>query len=290
MANEYIANASDLTSVARAIRDKGKTSKPLVFPSGFVSAIEGIKGGLELNFHVIGGSVQPSNPEENTIFINTSTPITKCILSEEEPANAEEGMVWLETGTNGFFNFNALKENSIEISVVSVSLYDGTSWVTQSDATFYQNGVWNKRILRLYNYGDECIGVTGGYTAYAKGLYNGSNNPNMPTITRYDDYIEARQTKSAASGILATNNKISFAGMKTMYVRGSASSTGNCYVCSWPELGEYAGPGHFVGRINLSTSESIKTVDVSKLQGEYYVGCLVYTSGTWLRIKELWLE
>lgn len=36
---------SDLTSVADAIRSQGGTSAPLVFPSGFVSAIEGISTG-----------------------------------------------------------------------------------------------------------------------------------------------------------------------------------------------------------------------------------------------------
>lgn len=36
---------SDLTSVADAIRSQGGTSSPLVFPSGFVSAIEEISAG-----------------------------------------------------------------------------------------------------------------------------------------------------------------------------------------------------------------------------------------------------
>ena len=45
MANEYTVNAADLTSVADAIRTKGGTSAQLVFPSGFVSAIEDIQSG-----------------------------------------------------------------------------------------------------------------------------------------------------------------------------------------------------------------------------------------------------
>jgi len=46
MANEYTVNASDLTSVADAIRTKGGTSAQLEFPSGFVSAIQAIKSGV----------------------------------------------------------------------------------------------------------------------------------------------------------------------------------------------------------------------------------------------------
>lgn len=40
---EYLTNTADLTAVADAIRAKGGTSKQLVYPSGFVSAIQAIK-------------------------------------------------------------------------------------------------------------------------------------------------------------------------------------------------------------------------------------------------------
>ena len=40
---EYLTNTADLTAVANAIRAKGGTAKQLVYPSGFVSAIQAIK-------------------------------------------------------------------------------------------------------------------------------------------------------------------------------------------------------------------------------------------------------
>lgn len=39
---EYLTNTADLTAVANAIRAKGGTSAPMVYPSGFVSAIQAI--------------------------------------------------------------------------------------------------------------------------------------------------------------------------------------------------------------------------------------------------------
>jgi hypothetical protein len=36
---EYLTNTTDLTKVAAAIRVKGGTSAPLVYPDGFVTAI-----------------------------------------------------------------------------------------------------------------------------------------------------------------------------------------------------------------------------------------------------------
>lgn len=44
MAN-YIATTEELTAVADAIRAKGGTSELLVFPDGFVSAIDDIQAG-----------------------------------------------------------------------------------------------------------------------------------------------------------------------------------------------------------------------------------------------------
>ena len=40
---EYLTNTADLTKVASAIREKGGTSDPLVYPDGFASAVAGIK-------------------------------------------------------------------------------------------------------------------------------------------------------------------------------------------------------------------------------------------------------
>lgn len=43
---EYLTNTADLTAVANAIRAKGGTSAQLVYPAGFVSAIQAIQTGI----------------------------------------------------------------------------------------------------------------------------------------------------------------------------------------------------------------------------------------------------
>ena len=48
MANEYAANAADLTAVADAIRAKTGTSEGLSFPDGFAAAIAGISTGAQV--------------------------------------------------------------------------------------------------------------------------------------------------------------------------------------------------------------------------------------------------
>ena len=46
---EYLTNTTDLTKVASAIREKGGTSDPLVYPDGFVTAIQAIQTGGDLS-------------------------------------------------------------------------------------------------------------------------------------------------------------------------------------------------------------------------------------------------
>ena len=49
---EYLTNTTDLTKVASAIREKGGISDPLVYPDGFVAAIQAIQTGTELQIIV----------------------------------------------------------------------------------------------------------------------------------------------------------------------------------------------------------------------------------------------
>ena len=49
---EYLTNTADLTKVASAIREKGGTYDPLVYPDGFVTAIQAIQTGTELQIIV----------------------------------------------------------------------------------------------------------------------------------------------------------------------------------------------------------------------------------------------
>ena len=60
MANEYLVNSADLTAVADAIREKGGTADELVFPAGFINAVEAIQSG--------GGGSAPSTEECDVNF------------------------------------------------------------------------------------------------------------------------------------------------------------------------------------------------------------------------------
>ena len=63
---EYLTNTADLTKVASAIRAKGGTSDPLVYPDGFASAVAGIKKApttpyMEAEYIAVGSTEGPAN-------------------------------------------------------------------------------------------------------------------------------------------------------------------------------------------------------------------------------------
>ena len=69
---EYLTNTTDLTKVAAAIREKGGTSDPLVYPDGFVTAIGNIQT----------GGATPGVPGDITFYDYDGTIVTSWTLAE----------------------------------------------------------------------------------------------------------------------------------------------------------------------------------------------------------------
>lgn len=121
-------------------------------------------GGAEgLNFEVVGGIVLPSDPAENTIWVNTDTEIAGWAFSPEEPDDMAEGMVWIPTGLSSMAAFNALKNNSLMVYPMSCKQYVGGSWAAPT-AQIYQGGEWVEMWNGvLYDYGNQYESITGGW-------------------------------------------------------------------------------------------------------------------------------
>lgn len=160
--------------------------------------LEGFGGGSNpLNFKIVGGPVQPENPKENIIWVNTDVSITSWIFSATEPQAPAEGMVWFTTGTASNAEFNALKKNGLMVYPVSVKQYVDGAWVVK-DAQIYKAGQWKKFMMYLYNNGVE-------YTDVAKFVASGGEDNIYFNET--DITVKQHQT-TTAHGRWATTNKI----------------------------------------------------------------------------------
>jgi hypothetical protein len=97
-----------------------------------------------LNFNVVGGTTEPTNPKENTIWVNTETKIGHWSLEPTEPtarfdnSSLQVGDVWVKTlNTNGIMSFNPLKKNDIDIHIAhTIYQWDGSKWA-RANGTIY---------------------------------------------------------------------------------------------------------------------------------------------------------
>lgn len=279
MENKYLVNSDDLTSVANAIRAKGETSAQLAFPSGFVSAIEGIKTGTELNFEVVGGKTPPSNPKENTIWINTSTPISRWFIGSTSNIQASpvDGMVMIITTNSSNLSFNALKDGFLFVNPVMAGQFKLNSW-DFVDFKIYKEGSWQGYYPdgALYYHGNEVASLTGGWV-----VSNRTYDCAAGAYTKHSDRIELRTTGESTSIRAYTNNRISLNGIDKIGFRvvDSTLFSGNgvftLILTEYPDA-----PNEWTRYVNISGETGYYQMDVSDLNGEYFVSIEIRQNGS----------
>ena len=81
---EYLTNTNDLTKVASAIREKGGTSDSLVYPDGFVTAIQAIQTGTELQIIVTVTSGATVTATKGSLSVSGTSVNGTCTLTVPE--------------------------------------------------------------------------------------------------------------------------------------------------------------------------------------------------------------
>lgn len=209
-----------------------------------------IGGGTSLNFRLVGGLTQPTDPEANTIWVKSDAEILGYWFGSTEPTDADEGTVWIQTGTSSGVEFNVLKENGVEVYPLSAKQYISGDW-KQADAYIYQEDKWvqfSEIITELYLYtaGNTQDSVTGGWKT-------------LGAAQIQSDYL-AMMFKSDWKGAqLYTNNAIDMSGFKYLNVEVKDWSR-TCYVGindTKPKEVHWNGSGFS----NKTDCERLKTID-----------------------------
>lgn len=249
-----------------------------------------------LNFKVVGGTSAPSNPKENTIWVNTGHKITSWIFSATEPESPSEGTVWIMTGTTSTVEFNALKKKGLQVYPLSAKQYVSGAWEGVT-AKSYQGGKWIEWILYLYNEGDLCEDVTGGLVSEAKQYDSNTTGANALTITKNTASIKIAQNGANSNGIAYTKNKIDLTSFKTLYIKGTIyvyEQEWRGSVRIWSNIGTYASDNMVLSRSGNMTDGTM-AIDVSSLTGSYHIGVSLFRPGSstpvnYVEIKKMWLE
>lgn len=292
---EYIIQDVTLTAIADEIRAKtGKTDDLTLHE--MISEISNIEVGEGLNFTVVGGTTQPNNPTENTIWVNTSTDITGWYFSVTQPENMINGDVWFETNMATPIEFNALKDNNIQLYPTDARQYVNSALV-DVPVMIYQNNEWvNWWDGELYKSGNEYPLITGGWVGKAM-RGNSSGNDLMPTITKGGNDITASISGNSHGGIIHTAKKIDLTKYNKIIFKGKLSTGSNYYanasLCVWSDFNyywyDYDARMGVTGTTSSGASKTNGELDISNLTGEYYIGFGLYVSAS-VTFSEVILE
>lgn len=144
---EYLINATDLTKVASAIREKGATSAPLVYPGGFVSAIQAIQTGAPLQIIVTtsAGATVTATKDSKTVS-GTADTSGNCTLTVDETGT------WTVTATTGSTTNTAdVVVGTANVDLIMIDpVFRNNSWAAIIKAC------QEKQVPDTWNVGDSC--------------------------------------------------------------------------------------------------------------------------------------
>lgn len=257
-------------------------------------------GGAALNFKVVGNP-KPSNPKENTVWVNTNIDIPSWIFSAIKPENPVYGMVWFSVGTSSNAEFNSLKKNGIMVYPISASQYIGGEWVSVT-ATSYQGGAWVDWIEYLYNKGDLCNHITGGWNTRGWTLESGGGRiTKAPTITYNSNAVVISMPSASAyheTGIWETQRDIDLTDVLTirfhiLYTSRGSGSSEMIRVGAFTRSGTYVKTAS-VAYVDITSSGNTNRfydVDVGSLSGAYDIGVALnsYAAGAEVSLDEIQL-
>ena len=169
-----------------------------------------------LNFKVYTVEAKPSTPgAENDIAIISSVPMTNWLMSPDAPSGIprNDGDVWIQYSVSGNTK-NILKQNSLVISTIRAWQYVDGAWVDR-EAVSCQGGEWVAWFTGkyLYNLGDECDDITGGWgtTGYAHNTYT------VVAGKKQGEYFELTGATNKLS-TLGTINAVNVDNYKRVYI------------------------------------------------------------------------
>ena len=235
-----------------------------------------------LNFKVVGNP-KPTDPTENTIWVETDFEITGYAFSVTQPTEPVEGMVWITVGTSSPVAFNALKKNNITVYPLSAKQYVGGSWVNKT-AQSYQNDEWVRWITDLYLYDNGTVTEAAGSVASD----NGKNAFSLNATT-----LHINSTGHNVWGHIYFTKKIDLTYFKTLYmvgkmaITGAGESWGSIQFGVFPSLTATA-----AAKIEGAKAQGTHSIDVSELSGEYYVSFYLkgFANYATADVNEVWLE
>lgn len=195
----------------------------------------------------------------------------------------QEGTVWFPVGTSSPVAFSATKKNPVMVYPLSAKQHVSGAWVDK-EAESYQGGEWHDWTTYIYNLGwDAASGLN---------VASGSGAPNISVGTSGGYLTLSRPTTWNSWAKAVTPETYDLTGVDTIYCEtGSMASWSGSPV----RFGvAKSGDSLPTAAVSLTESNTVYSLDVSALSGEYVVGFFGYNGDQdwrWYessQIKAIW--
>ena len=142
----------------------------------------------------------------------------------------------------------------------------------------------------LYNLGDACDALTGGWQAIGK--YNApiDNGGWKGSPSAVNGTASLDISLGGSCGLVVTKNKIDLTGYQTLTFRGDVTTLGECSLAIWSSTtGDYM-PSSVASASISTTGVSVEcSLDLSAITGSYYIGLALKNTNA-IAMKQLYLE
>lgn len=244
--------------------------------------------------NVIGGTSAPSSPKRNTIWVNVDMDVDQWTFGSTDPDYLGLNGVWIKTGTESPIAFNILDSDDFRAYVYPIGAKKWNSTTSSWDdlkVKLWNGTEWIDLIYYLFNAGDVCNGLTGGWESYAIPRTSGESG-DEPNISINDGTMQLIGNIHTG-GIVRTVKKIHFSGVETVeidaaintYYHDGDTGDGTDYsqmMCFnlWSSIGDvYEVNRVYTQGIATEVLDGVRTFDVSGVpDGEYFVGFSFYST------------
>lgn len=249
--------------------------------TGIVSQLEKTRVSGGLNFKVVGGTTQPADPAENTIWVKTDEKVTNWLFSPDRPDEPKDGMVWIKTDVKSSVAFNALQTEGVIICPAAAYQYRSGVWASVK-AESYANGSWISWPDWFVIAGESIHDLK----AIGLPLSAGFVPMNSLEVLQVDGAIQVNGNNGY--GIVYQDAYVDLTNYNILKIEGYFSFNGKdpYKLVVWSEIGSYI-TSNVVASAELSATGA--ALDVSELSGSYIVGISLADKKTQF-IRNLYLE
>lgn len=219
----------------------------------------GTAASVKLN--VIGGT-RPDTAPVNTIWVDSSAPVTSWLVASRRPSEAFDGMVFIEMGSEAAVDIPVAK--GINVQPVAAWQYISGAWSAKTGWAYMEDWIkfssaWDGYYFRD---GEQYIDITGGWTTDGWGGTGGS--------TKIAEILMVTSSSNATAR-LGTVNAVDLTNVNTIWYNSPKGNDGASYpgyLCVATQK-----TGASSDRVKTATIRDAGTgyIDVSDINGAHYI-------------------